>query len=164
MHREVVYWLRSVRKKHPHLFNGGRVLECGARHRGWNSRALFPLAEYIGLDAQEGQGVDVVGLIHEYVPDAPFDVVLSTSTLEHDPYWQQSLTAMADALKPGGALILTFAGPGYPEHETQDSPEPGYYENRSVEDVAAALGDAFRVLEVQQDGIDVFVLGLERRE
>ena len=93
MHREIADWLRQAWHRYPELFNGKRVLECGSRYVGFSSRAMFPMADYTGVDAQEGQGVDVVSLVHEYEPDAPFDVVVCTSMLEHDPYWRQSLAA-----------------------------------------------------------------------
>lgn len=164
MHREVYDWLRQTRSKHPELFNGGRVLECGSSITNYTPRAMFPLSDYTGLDARPGPGVDVVSLVHDYAPDAAFDVVVSTQMLEHDPYWLQSVAAMVGLLKPGGSLLLTFAGPGYPRHETDDSPEPGYYENRSAEDVLAVIdqGD-FGVVEVEEQGLDVYIRASGKR-
>lgn len=162
MHREVYDWLRQTRHQYPALFNGGRVLECGAHIETYSPRALFPASDYTGLDARPGPGVDVVSLVHKYAPGTCFDVVVCTQMLEHDPHWRESLGNMVDVLKPGGSLLLTFAGPGYPEHDMKDSPWPGYYENRSTGDALDILGDRFQLTEIEERGQDVYIQAIDK--
>lgn len=163
MHREVWDWIRQKRLDYPHLFNGKRVLECGSLVMTYSPRALFPLADYTGIDCHAGPGVDVVSLVHEYEPPQPFDVVVSMQMLEHDPYWRESLAAMVRFLKRGGHLFLTFAGPGYPEHSPEDTPEPGYYENRGMAEVVDVLRSHFAEVDATTNGLDVRIHGRERR-
>jgi SAM-dependent methyltransferase len=130
MHKQVMQFLSSVKEQYPALFRGTRVLECGSLNINGTPRVFFEEpAEYVGLDWRPGPGVDVVSLAHEYYghPDDHFDVVISTEMLEHDPHWMHSIHRMTQLVKPGGALIITCAGPGRAEHETYTSPESGYY-------------------------------------
>ncbi|MBU0495042.1 MAG: class I SAM-dependent methyltransferase [Chloroflexi bacterium] len=149
MHREVLTWLQSLRRQYPAVFAAGRVLECGAYDVNGTPRELFSAAEYVGLDWRAGSGVDVVGLIHEY-DDGPFDTVISTEALEHDPYWRQSLARMVDLVAPGGALILTVAAPGREPHGQEWAPDGAYYENRDWDELSAiVLGRAAFAAVVQ---------------
>ena len=163
MHREVLDWLRKIRKAHPALFDGGYVLECGAGNNTYPIRGLFPLSRYTGLDVHGGPGVDVVGLVHEYQPEQQFDLVLSLQMLEHDPYWRKSLQKMTEFLKPGGSLILTFAGPGYPVHDPQSSPIWGYYENRTLDEVESVLDGRFTSFKAEQNHWDVYCLAMGKK-
>lgn len=163
MHQQISDWVRQLWHKYPALFHGTRVLECGSRIGGGGSIGnLFADCEYTGLDAQPGNGVDVVGLAHEYQPGRSFDVVVSCQMLEHDPYWRESVANMVDILEPGGALILSWAGPGYPVHDRHDSPTPGYYGNLALEDVLGAMdnghGQRFQGIEAQGDGLGCICL------
>ena len=139
MHSQVLGFLQWTKARYPVLLAGGRVLECGAYDVNGSARSLFQAAEYVGLDWRAGPGVDVVGLAHEYQA-APFDVVVSTEMLEHDPHWRDSLANMVHLLRPGGSLILTCAAPGRGAHEVDCAPEDGYYHGLSVADVVGALG------------------------
>lgn len=163
MHREIWDWLRQTRHEHPALFSGGRVLECGASIVNYTARGLFPLSEYVGIDVHPGAGVDVVTLVHDYEAESPFDVVVSTQMLEHDPYWRESVAAMVKALKPGGALLLTYASPNCPRHGDDDSPTAGYFGGRTAADVTDIIGPHFDSIEATEKGIDVFILAHGRR-
>jgi GT2 family glycosyltransferase len=66
--------------------------------------------------------VDVVSLAHEFTTERPFDVVLSTEMLEHDPHWQASVRRMSEVVRPGGSVFVTCAGPGRPAHEVDCAP------------------------------------------
>jgi len=164
MHDTVRHWLRSLFHEHPALFHGKRVLECGSLIMHESPRALFAACDYTGLDATAGPGVDVVGLAHKYQPPEPFDVVLCTSMLEHDPHWRQSVAHMIDMLRPGGALLLTFPTPGYPEHEIQCAPGGGYYRNLEPGDVLALLDGRFDdVRATVGQRPEVFILAMGKR-
>lgn len=65
----------------------GRVIEIGSKQYGstipW--RKYFPHAEYVGIDMEEGDGVDMtldIAQVDAYVPDAA-DLLICCSVLEH---------------------------------------------------------------------------------
>lgn len=164
MHGEVLDWLETVRAALPALFRCRRVLECGSYDINGSARSLFEDCEYVGLDWRPGPGVDIVGLVHEYEPDALFDVVISTEMLEHDPFWELSVARMCQVLRPGGALLLTWAGPGRPRHEVETAPEAGYYRGLLPQDVATVVTPFFEMTQArfQRGGLDGCLLALGR--
>lgn len=101
---------------------GGRTLEIGSFDFNGSVRSLFT-GEYVGIDRIEGKGVDQVmeGSALQF-PDASFDTVVSTSALEHDPYFWRTLAEVGRVLRPGGHLILTTVSYNFPVHN-----EPDYY-------------------------------------
>jgi SAM-dependent methyltransferase len=99
-----------------------RVLEAGSYNYNGSVRvpveALGP-ARYLGTDAQDGPGVDLV-CTAERLPavvgyDAA-DVVISTEMLEHAVDWRGAVTGMVRVLAPGGLLLLTTRSAGFPFH------------------------------------------------
>ena len=97
-----------------------RTLELGSLDVNGSVRPLFS-GEYVGIDHQHGPGVDNVmdanALAFE---DASFDVVVSTSMLEHDPAFWRTLPEVARVLRPGGHFILTTVTTGFPVHNEPD--------------------------------------------
>jgi ubiquinone/menaquinone biosynthesis C-methylase UbiE len=94
----------------------GKTLEVGALDVNGSVRQLFT-GPYVGVDFRSGKGVDRVMDAHALdFPDASFDIVVSTEMLEHDSAFWLSLAEMARVLRPGGDLILTARGNGFPEH------------------------------------------------
>src|SRR5262249_14737748 len=76
-------------------------------------------ASYLGTDMRDGPGVDKVCKAE----DLPFlvgtgfaGVVVSTEMLEHAPDWAAAVRGMVLVLAPGGLLLLTTRGPGFPVH------------------------------------------------
>jgi len=136
--------VKSVLVQHPEIARAERVLECGSYNINGSVRGLFHAAEYIGIDYRDGPGVDTVAFAHEYAdrPAGYFDVAISTEMLEHDPHWRESLAGMARLLRPGGAMVVTCAGPGRREHHPECSPDGTYYRNLSPGDLAAELTEA----------------------
>ena len=104
---------------------GARILELGTRRsvadRPTISRHLFPGAEYIGTDFQDGPDVDVVADAHalsrSFAPEY-FDAILSLSTFEHLKYPFVVAHEIMKCLKIGGRLFLqthqTFQLHAYP--------------------------------------------------
>jgi hypothetical protein len=101
---------------------GRRVVEAGALNVNGSAReaigALGP-ESYLGTDMREGAGVDLVCMA-ENLPAAlgpgTAGVVVSTEMLEHAENWQGAVTGMTELLAPGGLLLLTTRGPGFPLH------------------------------------------------
>lgn len=167
MHDSVMAWVG--RKVQQYALNDPafKVLEVGSRDVNGTVRPLFSgVCSYAGLDMQAGPGVDVVANSHLLSTDAiksiepPYDVVVSTEMLEHDAAFWRSLQGMGKVLKPGGYLLLTARGNGFPKH---DYPHDMYrFTTESfrflIEDVAQC-----DVLEVIEDPGPPGVFGLGRR-
>ena len=126
MHAEAFAFLQRARQQYPWLFMRSRVLEAGSYDINGSPRPVFTDCQYTGLDWRAGPGVDVVGLAHEYAPEQPFDTVVSTEMLEHDPHWQRSLENLVAHLAPGGGLFLTWAAPERAAHEMACAPNGAY--------------------------------------
>lgn len=103
------------------MVRGRYVLEVGAYDVNGSVRPcvseLLP-AEYLGVDASAGPGVDrVVDCEHlvSYVGNA-WDLVISTEMLEHVDDWRRCLIQLSNAVAMGGYLIITTRSPGFPYH------------------------------------------------
>lgn len=166
MHAAVMDWLARVKAQRPELFSGVRVLECGSYDINGSARPLFEDCEYVGLDWRPGPGVDVVSLVHTYRPDRPFDVVVSTEMLEHDPHWPGSLWSMTAALRPGGALLLSWATPARAVHEVDCAPRAGHYQGLHVAEVLAAIRPWYGGIEARtaRGGLDAYLAAFGRTD
>jgi SAM-dependent methyltransferase len=97
--------------KYPRHFRRSDVLEVGSYDVNGSVRKYFSNpGKYVGVDWRPGRGVDVVSFAHEMAFDAPFDVVISASMLEHDRHWEKSLRKMVEFLKEDGILLLSWGG------------------------------------------------------
>ena len=119
-HKEQQDFVKILKSRNPEWFKEVRVLDIGSLDVNGNNRVYFQDSEYIGLDIGKGANVDVVSIAHEYKPEEPFDVVISTEALEHDFFFEKTLKAAVEFLKPGGVLILTAATTGREEHGTKE--------------------------------------------
>ena len=186
MHREILDWLKETKTKHPNLFEAAKVLEAGSLDINGSVREYFADdCEYVGVDAKQGKGVDWWGIFHEYKekPVGYFNVVISTETLEHDPFWRITLAHMIEMIKPSGALVLSFAGPGRGPHGVkfwQDpddpkiirpeyhplGPEADYYWNLKPEMLLYELFclSGFKTVEYNayREGADICVVAIEK--
>lgn len=122
------------------------VLDIGGRNVNGSVRDLFPNAtKYVAVDIREGEGVDVVADAATWVPDQEYDVVVSTETFEHTAVWPEICITAFKALKAGGRLILTMAGPGRSEHSAIDGgplQSGEYYGNVDAEHLKHVLVSA----------------------
>ena len=97
-----------------------RTLEIGSYDFNGSVRLLFS-GEYIGIDIQKGDGVDEIMDANALTfDDASFDVVVSTSMLEHDAAFWKTLPEVGRVLRPGGYLILTTVRESFPVHNEPD--------------------------------------------
>lgn len=98
------------------------VLEVGSQDVNGSPREIvLPLGPrtYWGVDCVKGKGVDLVldvRKIAEHFGPNSFDLVISTEMLEHAEYWREAISVMKTVLRPGGILLLTARGPGFPYH------------------------------------------------
>lgn len=103
-----------------HDLAAGRTLEVGSLDVNGSVRRLFS-GEYVGIDATKGKGVDEVMDAHALsYPDASFDTVVSTSMLEHDAAFWQTLPEVGRVLRKDGYLILTTVSLNFPVHNEPD--------------------------------------------
>jgi len=130
VHDAVADYITTVRRRMPSRFRNVRVLEVGSLDINGSVREFFNDCEYLGIDLGEGPGVDRVCHVQKLVDRRGFDVVISTSALEHDRHWESSLAAMYRLLRVRGLLLVTAAGPNFPEHgTTRTSPADAPFTN-----------------------------------
>jgi SAM-dependent methyltransferase len=134
------------------------VLEVGGLNENGSLRGLFRGA-YVSLDMRDGPGVDIVCSAHQMpFDDAIFEVVICTEMLEHDSAFWLSLAEIGRVLRPGGWLLLTARGNGFPHHAYPND----YY--RFMPDVAEGLLALARcrAIETREDPEQsgIFALGV----
>ena len=117
MHDTCYKWVKSIVQQID--LSGLSVLEVGSYNVNGSVRPLFKEAkEYYGVDTREGPGVDApMSADCLLYPADVFDIVISTEMLEHDPQFWLSMAEMGRVLKPGGHLIITARGNGFPQHD-----------------------------------------------
>lgn len=128
------------------------VLDIGALDINGNNQFLFDDCLYLGVDLAPGRNVDFVSKGHELaLPDASFDVIISTECFEHDQFYDRTLRNVVRLLKPGGLFLFSCATTGRPEHGTRrttphDAPFiqglgewSDYYKNLEEPDIREAL-------------------------
>lgn len=105
---------------------GKRVLEVGSRDVNGSLRLFVESLqpnEYVGIDIQEGKGVDQVCDVEELESNfgkAAFDVVIATELLEHVRDWRKAIQNIKSVCKPGGVIIATTRSKGFQYHAWPD--------------------------------------------
>jgi SAM-dependent methyltransferase len=118
---------------------GKAILEIGSldvnsTEQGMSLRDLCTDAErYLGIDEQIGLGVDVVASARDFDGAHAFDIAISTEALEHTLEPREILDCAHRALKAGGLLVLTAAGPGRPAHNCDGGPHTGVEHYANIE-------------------------------
>lgn len=150
MHLEVQQYLNKIKNKYPDFFKNKRVLELGSRNINGTPRGFFENCEYIGLDRESGDGVDVVCLAHEYKSRKKFDVIVSTEMLEHDKYVDKTIKNAWSLLKRGGIMIFTAANINRAPHY-EFVGEDNHYSNISREMVEGWAKELRADYEIEED-------------
>lgn len=118
MHRTNELFWNACQKKYPRYFQNTCVIEFGSYNINGSVKSHFDTpSKYVGVDWRPGPGVDLVSFAHELVCDDKFDVVISASMLEHDPYWKKSILRMLEVLSHDGILLLSWGSALNAEHE-----------------------------------------------
>lgn len=162
MHAEALAWVEECVSKL--TFTPRSVVELGSRNVNGGVRHLFPTAtEYVGVDAFDGPGVDVVADAAEWMSDEYVDVVVSTEMLEHTANGREIVARCASNLRDGGVLILTAAAPGRSPHSAVDGGplrDGEHYGNISEEQMRDWLdiaGFAFWTIDMRTHPADIRV-------
>ena len=139
------------------------MVEIGSLDINGSVRPLFGEADYIGLDLQEGPGVDWVGDAAEYEPSEPVSCVVCCETLEHASNWQELVTKGIEWLDDDGVFIITCAGVGRRPHSCVDGSynmrDWEHYENVDPYALSRALLPDFIVPGMVTLGVQVRGIG-----
>jgi len=145
-----------------------RVLDIGGRDINGSPRHLFPhVRDYHVLDLVPGANVDFVEDATQHLLFfAEYDVVVCCEVLEHVENWPMILRSAWKALRVGGLLILTCAGPGRFVHSGRRASlelEPDeHYQNVDPERLRAVLIEqGFMSVQVHQVGLDVQAIAIK---
>jgi len=121
MHDSVLKFVADVVR--PEDVAGKSILECGAAVINGSVKpqliAMGP-ASYTGVDLNPGQNVDIVSAVEDLPVDRQYDLVISCELLEHAERWVSAFRRMAQLVAPGGKLVLTCRGLGFPFHNPPD--------------------------------------------
>lgn len=108
------------------------ILEVGSQSINGSLReSALPTTRYVGIDIEEGEGVDLVAEPGAAFPvkDAEFDLVMATSVFEHDPCFWVTFLEMCRAAKDGGYIYINAPSNGlvhrYPQDNWRFYPDSG---------------------------------------
>ena len=144
-----------------------KVLEIGSLivpgQENLSVRKYFPDAEYIGVDMQQGNGVDVVADCIDYCygyyqSGKEFDLILCLDMLEHAKEPFEVLNSTIYALKLNGVLLVTSVF-NFPIHEY-----PNDYWRFTPECFKMLLGNNSRVYKIGSDLMPHTVIGIQYPE
>lgn len=116
MHLNNRKWLEDCKKAYPSNFKGCSVLEIGALDVNGTARDYFEDCDYMGVDRDGGNGVDIVCDARETKFDRKFDTLLILSVFEHDLNWRDTLKHNIQWLKKDGLCLVCFGAEGNLPH------------------------------------------------
>jgi hypothetical protein len=120
------------------------VLEIGSLDINGSVRPIFinHARTYLGVDIQDGPGVDLVVDAAGMDTGPVFDVVVCAEVFEHAPEWREIIIRAHGNLVEGGIFIATMAGEGRAPHSAIDE-NPirpwEHYENINRKELRKAL-------------------------
>lgn len=114
----ILAWVEE-RVKSGMLPQGGDILEIGSRDVNGGVRQFFDQRNYMGIDTEEGPGVDRVMDAYEIAKRAwppQFDLIICTEVLEHTAKPWLIVEGMHKLLNDRGKLLISVPANGFPEH------------------------------------------------
>ena len=93
----------------------GRILDVGSRNLNGTLRSCAPADhEYVGIDLEEGEGVDLVLKDPYFYPfeSKSFDYIVSTSTFEHDQFFWLTFLECCRVLNDTGFIYINAPSNG----------------------------------------------------
>ena len=97
--------------------SSGDVIELGSLDVNGSIRDVVNVT--VGIDIQEGKGVDIVMNACETIErfgEESFDAVVSADAIEHSEEWKCFIQNMIGLLKTGNTMLLTAASPKKGRH------------------------------------------------
>lgn len=161
MHPDAFTWTKvSFEKWYNPNMGKINVLEFGSLDINGTIKSVFqPYASsYLGVDLQEGPGVDVLCGAHEFDTTERFDVVVCCEVFEHTPVWREIIDNAHRLLRPKGFFIATMAGEGRTPHSAVDGGAPRdweYYDNVGSWELNRHLSNTFSSHEIDVLGSDL---------
>lgn len=125
----IMFWHRAS-ETYSSYFNNKTCYEFGSANINDAENLPKSLTKdciYTGIDWREAPNVDVVCLAQDFHPPDKADVIFSASMLEHDPYWELSLTNMVNNLKEDGLMIITWGAARNEPHCWDEAPDQGFH-------------------------------------
>lgn len=91
-----------------------KILDVGSYDVNGSMRPVFePYGEYIGLDIEEGNNVDLVGDLYNFpLEDNSVDIIVSSSCFEHAKLFWVTFNEMVRVLKTGGLIYINTPSRG----------------------------------------------------
>ncbi|MGZ4944692.1 MAG: class I SAM-dependent methyltransferase, partial [Halobacteriota archaeon] len=138
---------------------GKSVLEIGSYDVNGSGRRCIEFwqpSRYVGVDLEEGPGVDLVcnaDNLMDIFPEESFDVVFSTELLEHVKDPKKVICNMKRLCKRDGIILLTTRSYGFPFH-----PFPHDFWRFELSDMQSIFSDC-KITDLETDFLDpgVFV-------
>lgn len=136
------------------------VLEIGSLDINGSVRHIFsPFARsYLGIDMQEGPGVDLVADASTFSTEDDYDIVVCCEVFEHSPVWRDIVSNAHSLMRTGGLFVGTCAGEGRPPHSAIDENpirDWEHYANVTVDEMQQALWDRFTSYVVSPQDLDL---------
>lgn len=123
-------------------FIHGKTLDLGAGTGKYKGMIKPYTSEYIALDLEEGENIDIVADITQTGLDSnSLDTVISTQVFEHIPKPWEAVREVHRILKPGGKCIVT--APFVHAYHA----DPHDYYRYTVEGIKALFSEGFVVVE-----------------
>ncbi len=160
MHIEALDFCYRAAQRTGAIANG---IEFGSRDVNGSARGCWPDAEWVGLDLEPGDGVDIVADACAMAPlkFARFDLALSTEMLEHCRDPKMALQRMSEC---ASWVLVTCATTGRAPHSAIDGGDVRdgeHYRNVAPDELDHPLLEQV-MLEVHRDRGDVYMLGKVR--
>jgi len=162
---QIVEWFVNELLYNPSNFNGKRILEVGSRDVNGSVRPFVEMLacpkEYVGIDIENGKGVDLVLPVEQLVQHfgiESFDVVISTELLEHVKDWRTVVNNMKAVLKNHGLIFITTVAYGMPYHAY-----PQDFWRYELEDLQEIFSD-FQILHVAKHEHNVFLKAVKSNQ
>lgn len=126
------------------------ILEVGSQAVNGSLREhALPTTRYVGLDIEEGEGVDIVVEPGKSYPleDNSFDLVIASSVFEHDPFFWLTFLEMCRITREGGYIYINAPSNGavhrYPQDNWRFYPDSG----KALAQWAVSQGSAVTLVE-----------------
>lgn len=130
-----------------------RILEIGSMDINGSLRDFAqPTTHYVGVDLEEGPGVDVVVKPGAKLPfeDFSFDLIMASSAFEHDPRFWETFVEMCRVTRRGGHIYVNAPSNGGVHRYPLDC-------WRFYPDAGVALTEYAHNHEIQLDLVESFV-------